>query len=88
VAAGITVNGLPIIRPGSDTAVNELPGVLGGGPPEPPDQGLEAYFRAAVVGGAGAFTVAAQSPGALVEAIRRKLLREVASGSAGSTARA
>lgn len=56
VAAGITINGLPIVN-GSAT--------------------LEAYYRQRVIGGPGAFLVAAGNIAAFREAMTRKLLHEV-----------
>jgi hypothetical protein len=47
---------------------------------------LEAYFRAEVIGGAGAFVLAARSYAAFAEAMLKKLVQEVAS--AGPSGRA
>jgi hypothetical protein len=57
VAAGITVNGLPIVEV------------------EPK---LDDYYRQNVIGGPGAFVEVARDTGAFAEAVRRKLLLEVA----------
>ena len=57
VAAGITVNGLPIVEV------------------EPK---LDEYYRLNVIGGPGAFVEVARNTGAFAEAVRRKLLLEVA----------
>ena len=57
VAAGITINGLPIV---------EI------------DPNLDAYFRAEVIGGAGAFLVVARDASSLAQAIQRKLITEIA----------
>lgn len=62
---GVTINGLPI--------VNDRPnfGVTPG-----PD--LEAHYRASVIGGPGAFLIVAQDFEAFGDAIRRKLVQEIA----------
>lgn len=62
---GVTINGLPI--------VNDRPnfGVLPG-----PD--LETYYRASVIGGPGAFLIVAKDFTAFGDAIRRKLIQEIA----------
>ncbi len=61
-AEGITINGLPI----------------GTGNPPIPGQSLAEYYRASVIGGPGAFLVAANDFAAFGEAIRRKLIQEIA----------
>ncbi len=63
VAEGITVNGLPI---------------LNDRPPFGAGAALEAYFRERVIGGAGAFVIAAEDFESFGRAVRRKLLREIA----------
>jgi hypothetical protein len=63
VEEGITINGLPIL--------NDRP-PLGVGP------ALEDYFRARVIGGPGAFVIAAEDFDSFGQAVRRKLLREIA----------
>jgi len=65
VADGITINGLPIL--------NDRP-TFGRPPPMPLDQ----YFRESVVGGPGAFVIAAEDFEAFGNAVRRKLIREIA----------
>jgi hypothetical protein len=65
VADGITINGLPIL--------NDRPTF--GRPPSIP---LDQYYRESVIGGPGAFVVAAEDFEAFDNAIRRKLIREVA----------
>ena len=65
VAEGITINGLPIL--------NDRP-TFGRPPPIPLDQ----YYRDSVIGGPGAFVIAAEDFEAFGNAIRRKLIREVA----------
>lgn len=65
VAEGVSINGLPI--------VNDRPnfGVL-------PGRDLETHYREAVIGGPGAFLIVAETFEAFGEAIRRKLIQEVA----------
>lgn len=65
VADGVTINGLPI--------VNDRPnfGVV-------PSRDLEPYYRDAVIGGPGAFLIVAEDFAAFGDAIRRKLLQEIA----------
>ena len=65
VAAGVTINGLPII--------NDRPnfGVV-------PQRDLEPYFRANVIGGPGAFLIVAEDFETFGAAIRRKLITEIA----------
>lgn len=65
VADGITINGLPIL--------NDRP-TFGRPPPVPLDQ----YFRESVIGGAGSFVIAAEDFEAFGQAVRRKLIREIA----------
>lgn len=66
VAAGITINGLPI--------VNDRPGPWGW--PAMPD--LDLYYAACVIGGNGAFYVVANSFADFARAVRQKLLLEIA----------
>lgn len=63
VAAGITINGLPILCRVCDT------------PARYPD--LAAIYEARIIGGVGAFVVAATSEEDLAQAIRRKLILEI-----------
>jgi hypothetical protein len=65
VAEGITINGLPIL--------NDRP-TFGRPPPMPLDQ----YYRESVIGGQGAFLVPAEDFEAFGNAVRRKLIREIA----------
>jgi hypothetical protein len=65
VAEGITVNGLPIL--------NDRP-TFGRPPPIPLDQ----YYRESVIGGPGAFMIPAEDFEAFGNAVRRKLIREIA----------
>ena len=75
VAEGVVINGLPI--------VNDRPnfGVTPG--PE-----LEPYYREFVIGGPGAFLVVAEDFASFGDAIRRKLVQEIAGGLPVSPARA
>ncbi|WP_439597213.1 DUF1194 domain-containing protein [Falsiroseomonas sp.] len=65
VAEGITINGLPIL--------NDRP-TFGRRPPIP----LDIYFRESVIGGPGAFMIAAEDFNDFGQAVRRKLIREIA----------
>ncbi|MBU8536858.1 DUF1194 domain-containing protein [Falsiroseomonas tokyonensis] len=65
VAEGITINGLPIL--------NDRP-TFGRRPPIP----LDIYFRESVIGGPGAFMIAAEDFDDFGQAVRRKLIREIA----------
>jgi hypothetical protein len=69
VAQGITINGLPIM--------NDRP-TFGRPSPMPLDQ----YYRESVIGGDGAFLIAAEDFTSFGNAVRRKLVREIA-GRAG-----
>lgn len=64
VRAGITINGLPIMikRPEGFASI--------------PD--LDVYYQDCVIGGSGAFMVVVRSAGQFAEAIRRKLVLEIA----------
>ena len=59
VAAGITINGLPILR-------------------HPEDAGLARAYEDQIIGGPGAFVVPATSRATFAQAIRRKLILEIA----------
>jgi hypothetical protein len=65
VAQGVTINGLPIM--------NDRP-TFGRPSPMPLDQ----YYREAVIGGEGAFLIAAEDFESFGNAVRRKLVREIA----------
>ncbi|BBK42371.1 hypothetical protein STVA_23910 [Allostella vacuolata] len=65
VAAGVTVNGLAIMRPKPAWTW----------PPEPP---LDEYYRDHVVGGPNSFLIVATEAQAFPNAILQKLLREIA----------
>ena len=73
VAAGITINGLPIL--------NARPNPLGGAPPAD----LDRYFEERVIGGPGAFLVVAEDFTAFARAIMNKLLIEIAGRDPGET---
>jgi hypothetical protein len=66
VAAGLTINGLPI--------VNDRPSPWGGRPPVD----LDLYFEHHVIGGPGAFMIVAEDYTAFASAIMSKLLLEIA----------
>jgi len=66
VAAGITINGLPIM--------NDRPNPWGGMPP----RDLDRYFEEQVIGGPGAFIVVAEDYTSFASAILSKLLLEIA----------
>jgi hypothetical protein len=66
VAAGLTINGLPI--------VNERANPWGGRPPVD----LDLYFEHHVIGGPGAFMIVAEDYTAFASAIMSKLLLEIA----------
>jgi hypothetical protein len=65
VAEGVTINGLPI--------VNDRP-TFGRMPPIP----LDEYYRDSVIGGAGAFVIVAEDFQSFGNAVKRKLIREIA----------
>lgn len=63
LAAGITINGLPILRPGSTT----------GGSGD-----IVTLYAERIIGGPGAFLVPADTGAKFTEAVRRKLILEIA----------
>ena len=65
VAAGITINGLPVI--------NERLNFY-----RPPEGDLDVYYRENVIGGMGAFMIVAESFQAFTGAVLSKLIREIA----------
>jgi hypothetical protein len=65
VAEGIVINGLPI--------VNDRP-TFG----RPPPANLDLYFRDRVIGGPGAFYIVAEDFNSFGQAVKRKLIREIA----------
>ena len=62
LAAGVTINALPILRPND-------PGRAHGG--------LEAAYERQIIGGPGAFVVTAESRASFADAIKRKLILEI-----------
>ena len=62
VAAGVTINALPILRP-------DDPGRAQGG--------LEAQYEEQIIGGLGAFVVTAENRASFAEAVKRKLILEI-----------
>jgi len=62
LAAGVTINALPILRPND-------PGRAHGG--------LEALYAERIVGGPGAFVVTAENRASFAEAVKRKLILEI-----------
>jgi hypothetical protein len=65
LALGIVINGLPIMLKqggGGFASINDL----------------DTYYQNCVIGGPGAFLVAVRDPSELVEAIRRKMILEIA----------
>lgn len=73
VAAGITVNGLPIRPNPSET---ETHGAI---------LDIDLYYQDCVVGGPGAFVVLANGFGDFAEAVRRKFILEIAATPAAGT---
>jgi hypothetical protein len=70
VAAGITINGLPVMtRIYWDGGLYSL-------------EGLDAYFEDCVIGGPGAFILVVRHPEQFAAAIRRKLILEISGGPA------
>jgi len=65
VAAGIVINGLPIIN--ERPTFGRMPGIP-----------LDNYFQQHVIGGVGAFMIVAENFDAFGTAVRRKLIREIA----------
>ena len=67
VAAGITINGLPLMLKRSANSYFDLPN-------------LDEYYTTCVIGGSGAFLVPVRDIEAFGEAVRRKLVLEIAGG--------
>ncbi|HEX9463165.1 MAG TPA: DUF1194 domain-containing protein [Alphaproteobacteria bacterium] len=65
VAAGVTINGLPI--------VNDRPNFG-----RPPEADLDIFYREHVIGGPGAFLIVAENFSSFASAILNKLIREIA----------
>ena len=74
VAAGITINGLPI--------VNDRANPWGGSPPKD----LDLYYEERVIGGPGAFIVVAKDYTSFASAILSKLLLEIAGATPSESA--
>lgn len=72
IAAGITINGLPILS--SRAGAADSPGLRGW----PSDPDLDVYYQTQVIGGPGAFMVPAESFDTFSEAVKSKLMREIA----------
>ncbi|WP_323766841.1 DUF1194 domain-containing protein [Antarctobacter sp.] len=62
LAAGVTINALPILRPGD---------------PGRAHCGLEARYQEMIIGGPGAFVVTAETRDSFAEAVKRKLILEI-----------
>ena len=69
LAAGITINALPILRP-------DDPGRAQGG--------LEARYADEIIGGRGAFMVTAETRASFAEAVKRKLILEISRAEVGA----
>jgi hypothetical protein len=67
IAAGITINGLPLMLKRSANSYFDLPN-------------LDEYYETCVIGGGGAFLVPVRDIEAFGEAVRRKLVLEIAGG--------
>ena len=67
IAAGITINGLPLMLKRSANSYFDLPN-------------LDEYYATCVIGGGGAFLVPVRDIEAFGEAVRRKLVLEIAGG--------
>jgi hypothetical protein len=68
----IVINGLPIVRPDMRRAASR-----------PGESALEEHYRLAVTGGPGAFVLPAQGLDTFADAIRRKLILEIAGRAVG-----
>lgn len=69
---GITINGLPIMLERKDDPFAAFS-----------IDNLDAYYQSCVIGGAGAFTVAVTAASELADAIRRKMVLEIAAAPVG-----
>lgn len=72
IAAGITINGLPILS--SRAGAYDSTALRGW----PSDPDLDVYYQTQVIGGPGAFMVPAESFDTFSEAVKSKLMREIA----------
>jgi len=83
VAAGVTINGNPILVPGENDTVGagayRAPGfgLLRGLGPDSHMTTLDAWYREHVLGGYGAFMLPAQGYGDFARAIKRKFVTEI-----------
>lgn len=69
LAAGVTINALPILRP-------DDPGRAQGG--------LEALYASEIAGGPGSFVVTAEDRDSFADAVRRKLIMEISATTPGA----
>jgi Protein of unknown function (DUF1194) len=74
VADGIVINGLPIMLKQGGSGFGSI-------------NDLDVYYRDCVIGGVGSFTVPVRERGQLADAIRRKLVLEIAGLTPGPEAR-
>jgi hypothetical protein len=72
IAAGITINGLPILS--SRAGAYDSTALRGW----PSEADLDIYYQTQVIGGPGAFMVPAESFDTFSEAVKSKLMREIA----------
>jgi len=86
VAAGATVNGLAILDEGPEPPAALAARRLLGFPRPPFHFKLADYYRRDVIGGPGAFLVEARGASSFGEALRRKLIVEIAGGATGDVA--
>ncbi len=70
VARGVTINGLPLTLHGGGPWGSDYGGLAAGL--------LDLYYEDCVIGGPGAFFLSVQAPEQLADAIRRKLVLEIA----------
>lgn len=83
VAAGVTINGLPILEEGSKAAEagRVAPGIKNFAPPtatdKAPPNSLETWYREHVMGGVGAFVLPAYGYSDFGRAIRQKFVIEI-----------
>jgi hypothetical protein len=70
VAQGITINGLPLMTSGGYSSVYDL-------------SNLDVYYEHCIIGGPGAFMISVNDWAQFPEAVRRKLVMELAGGPTG-----
>jgi hypothetical protein len=73
IAQGITINGLPLMTNGGLASAYDV-------------ENLDLYYQDCVIGGPGAFMIPVNDWSQFPEAVRRKLVLELAGGSAGDEA--